>query len=103
MKNFKQYFESNHDEWKKGSYLSRSNQQLEKELNRLNSMAIKKSGLPNHPNIDAERKKVLRAIQDLRPLRRSEYINLYGYKSWLDYTHSHGIPQNYKWADIGRN
>jgi uncharacterized lipoprotein YehR (DUF1307 family) len=59
------------------------------------------SGMPNYPYLADQRKKLLRKAEAQRPLRRSEYIDLYGYQAWLDYCEQNGIdPHEADWADV---
>jgi hypothetical protein len=51
---------------------------LEKQLATLNHDAATMSGMPGYPKLDAERKKILKQIDSLRPLNQDEYTQLYG-------------------------
>lgn len=80
-------------------YLRKTSRSAEKRLNRANERAAKSSGMPNFQHLDAARNDLLGEIEKQRPLRRSEFINKYGYEKWLAYVKKHNLPENHKWAD----
>lgn len=80
-------------------HLRKTSRSAEKRINRANGRAAKASGLPNFQHLDKARNELLGEIEKQRPLRRSEFINRYGYEAWVEYTRKHGLPENHKWAD----
>ena len=72
---------------------------IEKEIDKINNMCARVSGTPGYPACDRRRKALLQKIEKMRPLRRSEYINLYGYTQWREYVAANGLPEDHKWAD----
>lgn len=80
-------------------YLRRTSKNQEKKLKRANEKADRASGMPGYPHLNKARREFLGEIEKKRPLRRSEFINKYGYEAWLDYTEKHGLPETHKWAD----
>jgi len=82
-------------------YTRLSGPQLEKQIQALNSAAATASGNYHYPAVDMARKKLLKKVESIRPLRRSEFINLHGYQAWIDYAKEHDLPENHKWADVG--
>jgi len=47
-------------------------------------------------------KNCLQILMKKRPLRRGEFIDLYGYQAWLDYVKEHDLPEDHKFADAHR-
>ena len=80
-------------------YLRQTSHSTEKRINRANEKAGISSGQPAYPYRHAQRQELLRQVEQKRPLRRSEFINLYGYEAWLEYVTKHGLPEDHKWAD----
>ena len=74
----------------------------EKAINKANLIASAASGTPNYEPLNRDRKKLLADIEKKRPLRRSEFIDLYGYQAWLDYVKEHDLPEDHKFADAHR-
>ncbi len=74
----------------------------EREINKANLVAGAASGTPNYEFYNKERKKLLADIEKKRPLRRGEFIDLYGYQAWLDYVNEHDLPEDHKFADAHR-
>ena len=58
---------------------------FEKKLKRANTDAMQNSGRLYYPEKDRKRKELLKQAEQQRPLRRSEFIKLYGYDAWLEY------------------
>jgi len=71
---------------------------FEKELKRAIEAAAQASGRPSYPSKDAKRKELIKQAEQKRPLRRSEFIDLYGYDDWLEYCLKNDIPENSKWT-----
>lgn len=80
-------------------YLRKTGLSIERELNRLSLRCSVTSGTPEFRYWDSKRKDLIRTVEKMRPLRRSEYIDLYGYNSWLKYVADHELPESHKWAD----
>lgn len=80
-------------------YLRRTSKSAEKRINRANVGAMRSSGLPGYQAANDKRNTLLKQAETKRPLRRSEFINLYGYDAWREYVAKHGLPENHKWAD----
>lgn len=80
-------------------YLRKTGKDTERQLNRVNVRAMRASGFPQYPDIDNERKAMLQKIEQQRPLRRSEFIDLYGYAAWREYIAKNNLPEDHKWAD----
>jgi len=84
-------------------YLRKTGDSVERELNRLSLKCSVNSGRPDFHYWDSKRKDLIRKVEKMRPLRRSEYIDLYGYNGWLKYVADHDLPENHKWADADYN
>lgn len=82
-------------------YLRKTGKNTERQINRANIGAMRSSGLPGYPAANNKRNALLKQAESQRPLRRSEFINLYGYNAWRDYVAKYGLPENHKWADAG--
>ncbi len=80
-------------------YRGSTSRTFEKKLNRANVRAGLSSGLPDYQYKNRQRQDLLRTAEGKRPLRRQEFINLYGYEPWLAYCEKHGLPENHEWAD----
>ena len=80
-------------------YLRLTGPAFERQLNIANEKASRASGMPGYPALDNARKSLIKKAESMRPLRRFEFITLYGYQPWLDYTSEHGLPETHKWAD----
>jgi len=80
-------------------YLRQTSKSLEKRINKANVMAGQNSGLPRYPELHRIRQGLIKKAEENRPLRRSEYIDLYGYEKWLNYVEKNKMPENAKWAD----
>lgn len=80
-------------------YLRQTSNTLEKKINKANVAAGQESGRPNYPRLNKIRKALLKKAEENRPLRRGEYIDLYGYDKWLKYVEKNDMPENAKWAD----
>lgn len=80
-------------------YLRRTSKSSERRINRANVRAGLASGNPGYPYLNTKRQQLLRQAESQRPLRRSEFINLYGYDAWREYVAKHGLPETHKWAD----
>lgn len=76
---------------------------FERQLNIANERAARASGHPGYPAADRARKSLIKKAESMRPLRRSEFINLYGYQQWRDYTEQYGLPEDHKWADAHKD
>jgi len=81
------------------SYLRKTSRRQEKKLQKANVLAMQSSGHPQFGYLDQKRKDIIKNIENQRPLRRSEFIDLYGYEAWIDYAEKYGIPEDSKWAD----
>jgi len=82
--------------------LANTSRRQEKLINKANVLAMQSSGNPAYSHMNKARNDMLGKIEKQRPLRRSEFINLYGYEAWREYTAEHGIPEDSKWADAHR-
>lgn len=71
---------------------------FEKKLKRANTDAMQNSGRLYYPEKDRRRKELLKQAEQQRPLRRSEFIKLYGYDAWLEYCLKNDIPEDTKWT-----
>ena len=80
-------------------YLRKTGEDVERQINRANVNAMQSSGMPGYQAANDKRNSLLSQAQSKRPLRRSEFINLYGYDAWREYVMKHGLPENHKWAD----
>lgn len=81
-------------------YLRSTSRRLDKRINAANLRAGSASGMPDYPYQNRKRQELIRQAEAKRPLRRSEYIYLYGYQPWLDYCEKHGLdPHEADWAD----
>jgi hypothetical protein len=81
-------------------YLANTSGRLEKRINKANVRAGSASGMPGYQHKDQQRQDLIRKAESKRPLRRSEFINLYGYQAWLDYCQKNDLdPKVQKWAD----
>lgn len=80
-------------------YLRKTSRGQEKRLNKANVRAMKSSGYPGHGINTAARNELIGQAEKSRPLRRSEFIDKYGYDAWMDYVEKHGLPETHKWAD----
>jgi hypothetical protein len=80
-------------------YQRSTSNSFEKKINRANVRAGQASGKPSYPHLNRQRQDLLRQAEGKRPLRRSEFVHLYGYEAWLDYCEKYGLPDTHKWAD----
>ncbi len=80
-------------------YLKNTSNSLEKKIKRANQVASQNSGRSDYPKLDQIRKGLLKKAEGSRPLRRGEYIDLYGYEKWRKYASDNKMPENSKWAD----
>ena len=96
-KKFKEWLEE--QEMQENQYLRNTSGKQEKKLRRATVKAMQASGQLEYPHLDQNRQNILKDIEDKRPLRRSEFIQSYGYDAWLDYVKKYGLPEDHKWAD----
>ena len=83
----------------KRQYTRATGPAIEKEISRLNNVTARASGNPGYQGAQRRLQAMLSKVEKMRPLRRSEYIDLYGYPKWLAYAEANGLPENHKWAD----
>jgi len=80
-------------------YLRKTSNSFEKKINKANVVAGQNSGRPSYPELHKIRQGLLKKAEENRPLRRSEYIDLYSYEKWKKYTDDNKMPESSKWAD----
>jgi len=79
-------------------YRNLTSNTFEKKLNKANIVAGQNSGKPSYNKLNKKRKALVRQAEEKRPLRRSEFIDLYGYDAWLEYCLEHGISKYSKYG-----
>jgi hypothetical protein len=99
MKSFIDYMKEINSLKEGHSYLRKTSKSEEKRLKIAKEKASLSSGNPSFERNNKKRNDLLLKIKEKRPLRRSEYISLYGYQAWLSYVQKHNLPETYKWAD----
>ncbi len=80
-------------------YLRRTSKSSERNLERAKERAARSSGNLGYTRSNDARNALLKQIEKQRPLRRHEFIQLYGYQAWVDYVTKYGLPETHKWAD----
>lgn len=80
-------------------YLRLTGEKFENTLERAKVLAMNNSGKQNYEWYRNQVLQLLKQAENIRPLRRSEFITMYGIEAWNDYTNQHGLPSDHKWAD----
>ena len=81
-------------------YRNLTSNTFEKKLNKANVVAGQNSGRPSYGRHHKNRQDLVKQAEENRPLRRSEFIDLYGYDAWREYCLEHNIPENSKYANV---
>lgn len=79
-------------------YRNLTSNTFEKKLEKANRLAGSNSGRLSYDQLNKNRKDLIKQAETKRPLKRSEYINRYGYDAWLSYCFEHNIPENSKYT-----
>ncbi|MDB4489938.1 DUF6321 domain-containing protein [bacterium] len=79
-------------------YRNLTSNSFEKRLEKANKLAGSNSGRLYYNQLNKNRQDLIKQAETKRPLRKSEYINLYGYEEWLQYCLDNDIPENSKYT-----